>query len=274
MEWYRERFKDKTVLVTGTSSGIGRATTERLLAEGATVIGADIGEPPDLDLFDGLDGRFIFVHTDVRDEDAATEAVSAAVEVGGRLDGVVHAAGVAGSTIIHLLDREDWDRVVATNLTGSFVVAKAALAQMLAQEPFDGERGSIVTVAAIAAHEGQVGGSSYSAAAGGVVMLTRSLAVEYGGSGIRANVISPGIIETPMAAAAFDGPGMGEVGKSYRAAHPLQRFGRPEEVAATAMFLLSSDASFVTGATISVDGGYTAGRDHGMAQIFDLMKVD
>jgi NAD(P)-dependent dehydrogenase (short-subunit alcohol dehydrogenase family) len=271
MEWYRERFKDKTVLVTGTSSGIGRATTSRLLAEGATVIGADIGEPPDLDL---VDGRFIFVHTDVRDDDAATEAVSAAVEVGGRLDGVVHAAGVAGSTIVHLLDREDWERVVATNLTGTFVVVKAALAQMLAQEPIDGERGSIVTIAAIAAAEAQAGGSSYSAAAGGIVMLTRSLAVEYGGSGIRANVLSPGIIETPMAGAAFDGPGMSEVSKSYREAHPLQRFGRPEEVAATAMFLLSSDASFITGATIAVDGGYTAGRDHGMTHLFDLMKVE
>jgi NAD(P)-dependent dehydrogenase (short-subunit alcohol dehydrogenase family) len=271
MEWYRERFKDKTVLVTGTSSGIGRATTARLLAEGATVIGADLGEPPDLDI---VDGRFIFVHTDVRDDDAATEAVSAAVEVGGRLDGVVHAAGVAGSTITHLLDREAWDRVLTTNLTGSFVVAKAALAQMLGQEPIDGQRGSIVTIAAIAAHEGQAGGSSYSAAAGGIVMFTRSLAVEYGGAGIRANVLSPGIVETPMADAAFEGPGLGEVAENYRAAHPLQRFGRPEEVAATALFLLSDDASFVTGATIAVDGGYTAGRDHGMTHLFDLMKVD
>jgi NAD(P)-dependent dehydrogenase (short-subunit alcohol dehydrogenase family) len=267
MEWYRERFKDKTVLVTGTSSGIGRAATARLLAEGATVIGADVGEPPDLDL---VDGRFIFVHTDVRDDDAATEAVSAAVEVGGRLDGVVHAAGVAGSTMTHLLDREAWDRVISTNLTGSFVVAKAALIQMLAQEPIDDERGSIVTIAAIAAHEAQAGGGSYSAASAGIVMFTRSLAIEYGGAGIRANVLSPGIIETPMADGAFEGPGLGDVAKSYRAAHALRRFGRPEEVAATALFLLSSDASFVTGATITVDGGYLAGRDHGLTALFDL----
>jgi NAD(P)-dependent dehydrogenase (short-subunit alcohol dehydrogenase family) len=268
MEWYRERFKDKTVLVTGTSSGIGRAATARLLAEGGTVIGADVGEPPDLDL---ADGRFIFVHTDVRDDDAATEAVSAAVEVGGRLDGVVHAAGVAGSTMTHLLDRDAWDRVVGTNLTGSFVVAKAALVQMLAQDPVEGERGSIVMVAAIAAHEAQSGGSSYSAAAAGIVMLTRSMAVEYGSAGIRANVLSPGIIETAMADAAFEGPGLGDVARSYREAHPMQRFGRPEEVAATALFLLTSDASFVTGATIAVDGGYLAGRDHGLTQIFDLI---
>jgi NAD(P)-dependent dehydrogenase (short-subunit alcohol dehydrogenase family) len=271
MEWYRDRFKDKTVLVTGTSSGIGRATTERLLAEGATVIGADVGESPHLDL---LDGRFIFVHTDVRDDDAATEAVSAAVEVGGRLDGVVHAAGVATATVVHMLGREAWDAVISTNLTGSFVVAKAALVQMLAQEPIDGERGSIVTIASIAGHEAQAGGSSYSAAAAGIAMFTRTLAVEYGGSGIRANSLSPGVIETPMAHEVFERPGLGDLAKSYKAAHPLDRFGHPAEVAAAALFLLSSDASFITGATIAVDGGYTAGRDHGMTQVVDLMRVD
>jgi NAD(P)-dependent dehydrogenase (short-subunit alcohol dehydrogenase family) len=274
MEWYRDRFKDKTVLVTGTSSGIGRATTIRLLAEGATVIGADIGEPPELDPLGASDGRFLFVHTDVRDDDAATEAVSAAVEVGGRLDGLVHAAATAGSTIIHLLEREAWDRVVTTNLTGTYVVAKAALAQMLGQEPIDGERGSIVTMAAIAGLQGQAGGSSFSAAAGGITLFTRTLAVEYGASGIRANVISPGIIDTPMSDAAFDGPGLHALAKSYKAAHPLGRFGDADEVAATALFLLTPDASFISGANIAVDGGYTAGRDHGMTQLFDLMRVD
>jgi NAD(P)-dependent dehydrogenase (short-subunit alcohol dehydrogenase family) len=105
-------------------------------------------------------------------------------------------------------------------------------------------------------------------------MLTRALAVEYGGSGIRANVLSPGIIDTPMADAAFGGPGASELAENYREAHPLQRFGRPDEVAAAALFLLSNDASFITGATLTVDGGYSAGRDHGVMGLFDLVKID
>jgi NAD(P)-dependent dehydrogenase (short-subunit alcohol dehydrogenase family) len=164
--------------------------------------------------------------------------------------------------------------VVTTNLTGTFVVAKAALAQMLGQEPVDGERGSIVTMSAIAGLQGQAGGSSFSAAAGGIALFTRTLAVEYGASGIRANVLSPGIVDTPMSDTAFDGPGLNALARSYRAAHPLGRFGDPDEVAATALFLLTPDASFISGANTPVDGGYSAGRDHGMTHLFDLMRVE
>jgi NAD(P)-dependent dehydrogenase (short-subunit alcohol dehydrogenase family) len=267
MEWYRDRFAGKSVLVTGASSGIGCATVERLLAEGATVVGADIGEAPTVG---AENGRFIFVNTDVRDEEAVVEAVSAAVEVGGRLDGLVHSAGVQSSGPIHLLENTEWDRAVATNLTGTFVVAKAALAQMVPQEPIDGERGAIVTVASIAGLEAVGATASSNATKAGVVLLTRTLAVDYGPAGIRANVICPGVIATPMSAAAFDGPGLAELTESYRAAHALRRFGQPEEVAATAAFLLSRDASFISGATIPVDGGYTAGRDHGSSDLLDL----
>ena len=267
MEWYRERFKDKTVLVTGTSSGIGRAATARLLAEGATVIGADVGEPPDLDL---VDGRFIFVHTDVRDDDAATEAVSAAVEVGGRLDGVVHAAGVAGSTMTHLLDREAWDRVISTNLTGSFVVAKAALIA-------DAGAGADRRRAGLDRHDRRHRRPRGPGRRRLVQRRGRRHRHVHPQPGRRvrrrrsvANVLSPGVIETPMADGAFEGPGLGDVAKSYRAAHALRRFGRPEEVGGDRPVPADADASFVTGATITVDGGYLAGRDHGLTALFDL----
>jgi len=275
MEWYRERFADKTVLVTGASSGIGKAAADRLLAEGATVVAADVRVPGEGEAEGGEivalpRDRYIYVHTDVREEDAAVEAVSAAVEVGGRLDAVVHAAGVAGGGLLHLLDLQEWDRLIATNLTGTFVVVKAALAQMLSQERVDGERGAIVAVASMSALEVAAGAGAFGAATSGVVALCRALAVEYGRMGVRANAVCPGAINSPVLRSAFSAPGLKETHQSYRDATALQRFGEPDEVAAAALYLVSSDSSFVSGATLTVDGGYSAGRDHGIASLLEI----
>jgi NAD(P)-dependent dehydrogenase (short-subunit alcohol dehydrogenase family) len=152
--------------VTGAASGIGLAVAERLLAEGGTVVGADVNPPPT------LGERFTFVTADVSDESAVAEVFAALPD---RLDGVVHAAGIASGGPVHLLDKAEWDRVIAINLTGTFFVAKAALSRMIEQPRVDGERGSIVTLASVEGLEGTAGGSGYNAAKGGVVLLTKNM---------------------------------------------------------------------------------------------------
>ena len=168
------RFDSKGVLVTGAASGIGKATVERLLAERATVVGIDSAPQTPVS---GAD-TFTYRRADVLDADAVAAAVADVVAAAGRLDGVVHCAGVAGGGPIHVLPDDEWDRVVNVNLKGTFVVLRAALAQMMQQSRIDGERGAVVTLASIEGLEGTAGGSAYNASKGGVNLLTKNAAIK------------------------------------------------------------------------------------------------
>jgi NAD(P)-dependent dehydrogenase (short-subunit alcohol dehydrogenase family) len=253
------RLEGKVAVVTGAASGIGAATARRFDAEGATTVRMDITPA------DGV------VALDVRDEAAVVAALGAVRSEHGRIDVLMNAAGVAGGGPVHSMEQSEWDRVMDINLKGTFLTNKAVIALMLEQEPSSiGQRGSIVNVASIEGIEGTEGGSAYNASKGGVVILTKNMALDYGRRGIRANCICPGFIDTPMMAAVFGMEGMEDVRKSFVDAHALGRCGEPEEIAAAALFLASDDASFVTGSALVVDGGYTAGHQHGIASMLGL----
>jgi len=174
-------------------------------------------------------------------------------------------AGVAGGGPVHQLDAHEWDRVLDINLKGTYVVCKHALVAMVEQRA-----GNIVNIASIEGIEGTEGGSAYNASKGGVVLLTKNMAIDYGRIGIRVNCICPGFIDTPMLRSVMDLDVMAEVRDRYRDAHVLGRFGKPEEIASAALFLASDDASFVTGHALVVDGGFTAGARLGVADMLGL----
>lgn len=251
-----QRLEDKIALITGASSGIGRAIARRFAEEGATIVIADIREEPreggtpthEQLIGDGHDATF--VKTDVASVVDVDRAINTCVDTYGRLDILVNNAGIfPPQTDITGVDESTYDRVIDVNLKGVYFAAQSAIEVM--QDQADG--GVIVNMSSIAGLAGYDQSSVYCASKGGVANLTRELAVEQGPNGIRVNALNPGIIKTTQTLE----DEQDVIGK-FTDAIPLRRDGAPDDVARAAVFLASDDAAYITGHNLVVDGGYMA----------------
>jgi meso-butanediol dehydrogenase/(S,S)-butanediol dehydrogenase/diacetyl reductase len=248
-----QRFEGRVAVVTGSASGIGRATAARLADEGATVVAAD----RDLDGVEGLvasrpegAGTVIAHQLDVTDPDAARALVDDTAATHGRLDVLANVAGIL--RFAHAVDhsRDDWEQTLAVNLSGPWFLMQAALPHL------EATRGNIVNVASAAGLVGQAYTAAYCASKGGLVLLTRSLAVEYATRKVRVNCVCPGQVDTNLLAD-FAFP-EGADARLLDKLLPLVRAAAPEEIATLIAYLASDEARYVTGAALPIDGGQTA----------------
>jgi 3-oxoacyl-[acyl-carrier protein] reductase len=239
------------VLISGGTSGIGLATARRFLEEGARVFLSGATEDEVEKALADLDGSVDGAGGDVADEQDVAGLVDHATRFLGRIDVLINNAGIARKSAFLETGVADWDRTIAVNLRGMFLVAQAVARSMVA----DGRGGAIVNMASTNALGGEEDFADYNASKGGVLQLTRTMAVELGPKGVRVNCVCPGFIDTPLNRALATE----EEFETYEQERiPLRRRGRPEEVASAYLFLASDDASFVHGAALVVDGGQTA----------------
>ncbi len=239
------RLEGKVALVTGAASGIGRATALRFAEEGARVVAADL----DLDRVRTVLGDAVLaLGVDVADQASVAELFARTKDEHGRIDVLAHFAGITRDAMASKLELDAWEEVLRVNLTGTFLTARAAAVEMRAIG------GGSIILTSSRSYLGNVGQSNYAASKGGVVSLTRTLALEYGKWNVRVNALAPGFIETPMTAAIPE-----RVRHLALEGTPLRRAGRPEEVAAATLFLASDDASYITGIVLAIDGGRTTG---------------
>ena len=239
-----ERLTGKVVLVTGGASGIGAASAERLRREGAIVVVGDLKA-------DEVDAAALTL--DVADPISVERTLAAILERHGRLDGLVHSAGVARTLPFLDTPLDEFDRILAVNLRGTFITCQAAAKAMLRAGG-----GSIVNIGSVSGMLGNGRRSAYGTSKAAVIHLSRVMAVELARQGVRVNVVSPGPIDTPLVNAFYTDA----IRKEWTDRVPMGRFGTPEEIAPIVAFLCSDDASYITGQTIAADGGFVIAGLH------------
>ncbi|MGA3334622.1 MAG: SDR family NAD(P)-dependent oxidoreductase [Terracidiphilus sp.] len=247
------KLQNRIALVTGAASGIGQAVAVRFAAEGAAVMAADTDDKNGRETVERIraaGGRAEFFHLDVSSADQARQAVQQTIDSLGGLHILFNGAGILAYGTAVETSEEIWNRIMAVNLTGTFLCSQACLPHMIAQG-----KGSVINVASTTgAHDACAHAVAYVSSKGGVTLLTRAMAVDHARQGVRVNAICPGPTDTPMLRNALTPEQLEAFAKTF----PMGRLGRPEELAGAAVFLASDDASFVTGALLYVDGGQTA----------------
>ncbi|HXG20272.1 MAG TPA: glucose 1-dehydrogenase [Methylomirabilota bacterium] len=248
-----ERLKNRVALITGGASGIGRATCVLFAREGAKVMVADYaaeGGNETVRQIKAAGGDAAFVRVDVSKSAEVQNMIVTTVKTYGRVDILFNNAGIEGpSAKLANYKEEDWDRVIAIDLTAVYLGMKYVIPEMIKQGG-----GVIISTASVAGLVGFPGSGAYAAAKAGVINLTRMAALEYADKNIRVNCICPGIIDTPMVDRVVGGRPKERVVK----AEPIGRLGKPEDIANAALFLASDESSFATGAPFVIDGGYVA----------------
>jgi 3-oxoacyl-[acyl-carrier protein] reductase len=237
----------RVAIVTGASRGIGRAIAQQLARQGAIVIAAARGENarPAVEEIESAGGRAEVLALDVTEQGAAERAVAEVLERHSRIDILVNNAGITRDQLLLRMKREDWDGVLATNLTAAFTLTQAVLKPMVRQHG-----GRIICISSVVGMTGNAGQANYAASKAGLIGFTKSLALEVGSRGITANVVAPGLIETEMTRAMTD-----KARDEWASKIPLRRLGTPADVASAVCFLASDEASYITGHVLAVNGG-------------------
>lgn len=252
-----ERFADRRVLITGAGSGIGRATVYRILSEGGTVVAADVSEAGLAETAKqaaekGSADRLTTVTIDISDESSVQAGVAKAVETLGGLDALVNAAGILRSAHTHEMPLADWNRIITTNLTGTFLMIRESLPALL-----DSGRGVIVNFASTSTYFAHPYMAAYAASKGGIMSMTHALASEYSKQNLRAVAVAPGSISSDMTDGR--GPGLPEDAdfSLFTKLMPMlgQGFASPDTVAGVVAMLASDDGAFITGTEVRIDGG-------------------
>ena len=239
----------KVAVVTGASRGIGKAIAVKLASKGATVVinynGSRERAEEVKNEVESAGGKAVIIQCNVADFDACKEFIETVIKEQGRIDILVNNAGITKDGLLMKMSEEDFDKVLDTNLKGTFHTIRAALRQMIRQRS-----GRIINMASVVGVSGNAGQANYSASKAGVIGLTKSVAREIGSRGITVNASAPGFIDTEMTAVLPD-----DVKKAMGEQIPLKRFGTTEDVAQAAVFLASDRAAYITGQVLCVDGG-------------------